>query len=95
MFFNEGSKLLDGNSSDKYLRIYPIEHGNKLSLIVINTSDKKDITAEINLDKKVGNVVSDYELTKVGAEVKRKVVKPVSKYTRQFKKHTLTCLEFN
>lgn len=94
-YVKEGSKLLEGVSSNSSLRVYPIEHDGKLSLIVINTSDKEDITAEINVDKKAGKYVTGYELSGVGEEVKTGVEKVNSKYTRTFKKHSVTCLEFS
>lgn len=94
-YVNEGSRLVKGESTNPSLRVYPVEHGNKLSLIVINTSDKEDITAKINLDKKVGNIAIDYELAKVGDEVQKTVEISGTEYERTFKSHTITALEFN
>lgn len=94
-YVNEGSKLVKGSSSDDSLRVYPIEHSGKISLIVVNTSDTKDISAQINLDKKIAKEILDFELTSPGDEIKNIVEKPNSKYIRTFKKHSITCLEFN
>ena len=89
----EGSRMLAGSSSSPTLAVYPVEHGNRLSLIVINKSAEPNTGASLELGRPVRTGGKLYELTKESPAAVRSVDASKGPLTITFQPYSINCVE--
>ena len=90
----EGSQLLKANSTSEHISVYPIRHHkNKLSVIVINKSEKMDAELVFNSKLTFTNTIRLSVLSGPGEETVSQIKAESRQIKHIVKAHSISCLE--
>jgi len=90
----DGSQLLKARSTSEYISVYPIRHhGNKLSVIVINKSDKTDAELSFSTEFRFADTIKLSVLSGPGEEVVSQIEAGSQRINHVAKAHSMSCLE--